>query len=261
MTPLWSGQEAGGPVIAVAVHAGHHLRDEVATSMGLDAATRLREEDPFTDAWTTIAPTRLVACRSRFEVDLNRARDGAVYLRPDDAWGLEVWSEPPRVPVIERSLAAYDAFYDVLEGILVRAERAHGRFVVLDLHSYNHRRAGPDAPPDDAAGNPDLNVGTTALDRDRWAPLVDGFLEDLRAAPFSRSLDIRENVRFGGGHLSRWVAERFSGSGCALAIEVKKFFMDEHTGELDVDCHAAVGTLLASAVPGLVSRLEELEGR
>ena len=256
-TPLWRGREDESCVVAVALHGGHFLRPEVARLSAVEESVRRRGEDPFTDGWTSIAPTRLVACRSRFEFDLNRSRAAAVYLEPDDAWGLEVWRDRPSPEVVDRSLANYDAVYDVLGGILDRAARRYGRFVVLDLHSYNHRRSGPDAPPEDPAANPDVNLGTEALDRNRWAAVVDGFLADLRAFPFpGRALDIGENIRFGGGHLSRWVAQRYPGVGCVLAVEVKKFFMDEHTDVLDHDRHAAVGALLASTVPGVETRLE-----
>ena len=42
--------------------------------------------------------------------------------------------------------------------------------VVFDLHTYNHRRNGPDGPPADPAGNPQVNIGTGTMNRDRWAP-------------------------------------------------------------------------------------------
>src|SRR5919106_606587 len=100
-----------GPVVAVAVHDGHDVRPEVAVLLALDESQRLREEDPHTGEWTRIAPTRVIATRSRFEVDLNRPRDKAVYLRPEDAWGLQVWKEAPSAAMLARSLAEYDAFY------------------------------------------------------------------------------------------------------------------------------------------------------
>jgi N-formylglutamate deformylase len=84
----WEKVEGAGPVVACAVHAGHDVRPEVVALLAVDDATRLREEDPHTGGWTALAPTRLVAHRSRFEVDLNRSRPQAVYLEPDDAWGL-----------------------------------------------------------------------------------------------------------------------------------------------------------------------------
>ena len=54
-----------------------------------------------------------------------------------------------------------------------------GKFVDFDLHSYNHRRAGPSGPPADPAGNPEVNVGTgTMRDRAAWAPLIDRFIAE-----------------------------------------------------------------------------------
>jgi N-formylglutamate amidohydrolase len=233
------------------------VRDEVAALLAIDDARRLNEEDPYTDAWAArLGTSCLTVQRSRFEVDLNRPRDGAVYQRPEDAWGIEVWRRPVPDDVVARSLALYDDFYELLEQVLSRAERAFGRFVVLDLHSYNHRRDGADAPPADPEGNPDVNLGTGSMDVARWAQVVDGFIADLRGAVVAaRPLDVRTNVRFKGGHLSQWVHERYPTSGCALAIEVKKVFMDEHTGVLDVGVHEAVGDALASTVPGLLDAL------
>jgi N-formylglutamate deformylase len=259
---LWEGQEAASPVIAVAVHAGHALREEVAAVVALDDAARLREEDPYTGEWTALAPTRLVAGRSRFEVDLNRPRDSAVYTDPEHTWGLDVWGGPLDPAVAARSLAGHDAFYGVLAGMCDRAQEAFGRFVVYDLHTYNHRRSGPVGTCADPALHPDVNVGTGSMDRELWGPLVDRFMADLSAAavPYGQGrLDVRENVCFRGRELARFVHERYPGTGCALAIEVKKFFMDEHTGERDSRLFAAVGDALAATVPGVREELERLE--
>lgn len=64
----------------------------------------------------------------------------------------------------------------MLAGVLDRAEQAFGRFVVYDLHSYNHRRDGPDRPAGAPEDNPDVNLGTGSMARDRWAPVGDAFL-------------------------------------------------------------------------------------
>ncbi|MGQ0623772.1 MAG: N-formylglutamate amidohydrolase [Sporichthyaceae bacterium] len=260
--PLWRGQEACSPVIAVAVHAGHALRAEIAALTVLDDSSRLREEDPYTDGFATLSTTYLVAGRSRFEVDLNRDRANAVYLTPDQSWGLDLWKHPLNEEVLARSLAVYDAFYAMLGGVLDRAVAAFGRFVVYDLHSYNHRRDGADSPAADPARNPDINLGTGSMDRARWAPLVDRFLEDLHTAQLlSRPhLNVGENVRFRGGHLAQWVHQRYPQTGCALAVEVKKFFMDEHTGALDERVFADVGNALAGTVPGVLAELERAAG-
>ena len=260
--PVWWGQEAVSPVIAVAVHAGHGLRPEIVDLVALEESDRLREEDPYTDSFTTLAPTRLVAGRSRFEVDLNRPVEEAVYERPDQSWGMQVWTSPPSPAVVANSRAAHDVFYAALAGVLDRAERSFGRFVVYDLHSYNHRREGPDGPTAPQAENPDINLGTGSMTRERWAPLVDAFLDSLRKADVPTAgghLDVRENVRFGGGHLARWVHQRYPETGCALAVEVKKFFMDECTGVVDPGMLDAVGAALAGTVPDVLSALKPVE--
>jgi N-formylglutamate amidohydrolase len=249
--PLWQLEFGGGPLVAVALHNGHALRAEVAERMALSQSDRLREEDPGTGSWTTVAPTRIVAGRSRFEMDLNRSRARAVYRRPEDAWGLTVWHEwlPLTQDAILRTLVQYDDFYRCVEFILERLIARHGRIVILDLHSYNHRRNGPDAPPSDPAANPDVDLGTATLDRERWRSIVEQFASSLRAFEFGgRRLDVRENVRFrGGGHFSVWVRERFPESACCLSIEVKKFYMDEWTGEINQALSALIHEALACA--------------
>jgi N-formylglutamate deformylase len=254
----WTVSTADGPLIAVAIHAGHELRPEVARHIRLGGAERLREEDPFTSVWTEVAPTRVVVHRSRFEVDLNRPREGAVYMNPDQAWGLDVWESPLPEAVIDRSLDLRERFYAMFEALLEEKRRRHRRFVVYDIHSYNHRRDGPNAPAAEPACNPDVNVGTGAMDRPRWASLVDRFIADLHAFDLDgAALDVRENVRFKGGYLSHFVHERFPDSGCALAIEFKKTFMDEWTGQPDAARIARLKDALASTVPGVLRELEQ----
>jgi hypothetical protein len=256
---IWRLERGDGPLVAVAIHNGDAVRDEVSALMAIDERSRLREEDPFTGEWTAIAPTRCVVLRSRFEVDLNRPRERAVYRTPEDAWGLEVWRRDPPDEVIARSLDEYDAFYEAMRGLLGDVERRHGGFVVFDLHSYNHRREGPEGPAADDAENPQVNVGTGTLDRARWGGLIDRFIADLRSHDFPGGvLDVRENVKFRGGRFASWVHEGFPETGCALAIEFKKFFMDEWTGEPDERLVSAIGAALGSTVPGVIEELRRV---
>ncbi|MGH7458100.1 MAG: N-formylglutamate amidohydrolase, partial [Longimicrobiaceae bacterium] len=139
--------DLSAPLVAAAIHDGHRLRPEIAGLLALSPSQRLREEDPFTAEWTRVAPNRVVVGTSRFEVDLNRPREEAVYRTPREAWGLELWKEPPPEPLVSRSLALYDSFYRGMAGLLDGLAERFGNFVVYDLHSYNHRRAGPQAPP------------------------------------------------------------------------------------------------------------------
>lgn len=254
--------EGPGPLIATAIHDGHDLREEVARIIKLGEAERRREEDPYTSCWVDVAETRLVALRSRFEVDLNRPREKAVYLTPHDCWGLDVWRQPPTDEVIERSLEEYDAYYAALRDLLTAKQNKYGKFVLYDIHSYNHRRDGPGAAPESPALNPEINVGTGTMDRERWAPLVDRFISDLRSFDFAgRQLDVRENVKFRGGHQVRWLHENFARSGCGLAIEFKKFWMNEWNGEKDEELIDLLGRALSSTVPGVLAELDKMPSK
>jgi N-formylglutamate deformylase len=256
---IWHIQTGDSPLVAAAIHNGHAMRAEVAALMALDEAGRLREEDPYTDLWTRVADTQITGLHSRFEVDLNRPRSKAVYLTPEDAWGLQVWQEQPSPELVARSLAQYDAFYNEIERLFGRLANRFNRFVVFDLHSYNHRRQGPDAPAADPALNPEVNIGTGTMDRARWAPVVDRFIADLRAFDFlGRRLDVRENLKFQGGQFPCWIHQTFPNSACALAIEFKKFFMEEWTGHPDPVQVQAIGQALQSTVPGVLETLKNL---
>jgi len=74
------------------------------------------------------------------------------------------WQTQPSPEIIARSLAEYDAFYAIVERVFADLERRFSRFVVFDLHTYNHR-LGPQALPADPRYNPEVNLGTGTLDR------------------------------------------------------------------------------------------------
>lgn len=228
----WTVQHGAGPIVATAIHDGHDLRVEVAGGMALSDADRLREEDPFTGQAILDVPTHVVVHRSRFEFDLNRGPADAVYRTPEQCWGLEMWREPPADDLVERSLAIHAAYYQMLGHLLDDISREHGRFVLLDVHSYNHRRGGPDADPEPLASAPDINIGTFSMPRESWAFLLDPLMQAMGEFDFNgRRLDVRENVAFQGrGEQTRLVHDRYPERGCAIALEFKKFFMDEWTG-------------------------------
>ena len=250
---LWHTTMGDEPLIASAVHDGHDLRDEVAALMHLSNTDRLREEDPHTGMWAEIADTRIIARRSRFECDINRPRERAVYVDPEDAWGLHVWKERPDEAFVARSLDVYDQFYGELGRVYEAMTERFGCVLSLDLHTYNHQRGGPGAPYDDPEANPEVNIGTRTMDRERWAPIVDAFIEGLRSFDFGgRHLDVRENVKFFGGNHPRWTHARFPDSACVIAIEFKKFFMDEWSGDVDWDQHALIKRALRSTVDSVM---------
>ena len=63
------------PIISAAIHHGHTLRPGLEQHMTISESNRLREEDPYTDMLSEIVECRIIAEKSRFEVDLNRPRE------------------------------------------------------------------------------------------------------------------------------------------------------------------------------------------
>ena len=248
------GGDWSGGLVAAAVHAGHDVRADVVPAMALDGAARLREEDPFTDVLAAGAPAHVLVHRSRFEVDLNRTRDAAVYLRPEDSWGLEVWRRGhPVEGLVAGSLRVYDRFYAELGERLDRVA-AQRPFVVYDVHSYNHVRDG--AP--DPGTNPEVNLGTGTVDP-RFRPVADAFLGSLGEQEVAgHRLDVRADVRFHGRALARWVHERYPGRGVCLAVDCRKDFMDGPSGRVDEAHLAQLRDALAATNELVLAALERV---
>lgn len=231
----WLVQRGDDPIIATAIHDGHGLGAAAAAAMALPEAQRLREEDPHTGQAILDVPTHVIALRSRFEADLNRDLESAVYADPSQCWGLRVWRTPPEGELLEALRAYHRAFYRMLGELLDDLVACHGRFVLLDVHSYNHRREGAEAAPMPPEAAPEINIGTFSMPRDHWGFLLEPLMESMRGHDFNdRRLDVRENIAFQGkGELARFVHERYPKVGCAIALEFKKFYMDEWTGVPD----------------------------
>lgn len=251
----WEMKAGASPLVAAAIHDGHAVRPGLLAKLALSDRERRREEDPWTARWLTLSDSWVRVDRSRFECDLNRAPEACLYASPDDAWGLDLWRTPPNADDHAESRRWHEAFYAQVGALLAEHAARFGAFVVYDLHSYNHRRRGPDAsdPPEQA---PEINVGTGSLDERRWGHVVDAFVGSLRAQDFrGRQLDVQQNLRFRGGYFPRWVHSRFGHRGCSLAIEVKKIFMDEWSGRLDEGASLELGRALQATVPAVLAAL------
>ncbi len=256
---IWNIKGHDEPLIATAIHDGHRVRPEVAELLHISEKDRLREQDPHTGTLAKSFRNHIIPGKSRFEVDLNRPRHKAVYVEPEDAWGLRVWKERPHDDLIQRSLKQYDDFYAELHRIYADMSQRFGMFVVFDIHSYNHRRGGPDAEPEHQDGHPEVNIGTGTMERTRWSSLIDRFMQDLASYESKgRRLDVRENIKFRGGNHARWSHETFPESACVIAIEFKKFFMDEWSGEVfEKELHF-IRDALESTFEGVTKEVREL---
>lgn len=250
------------PLLLTAIHDGHTVRRELLPLFNLSDKERLYEEDPHTAEWAQLRSPHLIGHHSRFEVDLNRPPDKAVYLQPEDAWGLQVWQKQPTREMIERSMQAYDHFYEQVEVFLRRTVKEHGSFVVYDIHSYNHRREENDRRPADPEQNPIVNIGTGNVNRELWEPVIHTFIHTMRQTRYQgRPLDVRENVKFRGGHFNHWIHEQFPDVSCVLSIEFKKVFMDEHTNELDREALQVLQRALSSTFEPVLERRREVMNR
>jgi hypothetical protein len=231
----WDLVLGDGPVIATAIHDGHRMRDSLLPHLAFDEDQRRRDEDALTGVLATAGDVRLRVRNSRFEVDLNRPRDKALSTDPADTWGLQVWRGPLPPHEIATSLVAYDRFYAMIRGLLDALLARWGCLLLIDIHSYNHRRDGPNAPPADQAGNPDIELGVTTLDKERWGSVVKRFAEALRNSHVAgRSPDVRENIRYPtGGHFPEWVYATYGDRICTISPEFKKIYMDEWTARAD----------------------------
>jgi hypothetical protein len=252
----WEIREASGPVIVAAIHAGHDVSPGAARHLIVEEQDRYREEDPLTDFCLGLGDTSIRVNRSRFEVDLNRPRQRAVATDPADTWGVRIWDGAPPAEVVEESLRLHRSFYETVGALLDESIARWGQVLVLDVHSYNHRRDGPGTEAD-PAGNPDIDLGVTTLDRERFGALLRRFTEALgRCSVGGRALDVRENVKYdGGGHFPEWLHRRHPTTACVISLEYKKVFMDEWTGMADV---AALNALRASLALAIAAAREEL---
>lgn len=218
--------------MTTAVHAGHQIRDELQPFLAATEDQLRMEEDPLTDVWAALGDSIFSCYNSRFEVDLNRPRDRALATDPKDTWGLRVWRERPPGEAIERSLEQHDAFYVMMREWIEQLIANNGKVLLLDIHSYNHRRAGRYAPPAPGEQNPDIDLGLTTLDNARFGALASTFAEALACESCQGTkLDVRGNVRYpDGGHWPEWVYANYGDDVCTITLEYKKFYMDEWTG-------------------------------
>lgn len=245
------------PVIAAAIHDGHRLATPLLDYMYLQEHERFREEDPYTAYLADMAASRILVETSRFQTDLNRRREEAVYRDPGDAWGLTVWKPILPERTVNQLLEGYDRFYADVAGLIEGTIGRFGKFVVLDIHSYNHRRHDPSVEA--AIGeNPEINVGT-AHNHEQWKWLGRQLTRFLAHHQIDkRFIDARENVKFKGGGFSEWISRNYGEYGCVLSLEFKKTFMDEWTGRVDIGHLRQLRSVLAGCVPFLLDKLDEL---
>ena len=216
------------PYWAFAIHDSHQIDEQLRPYLQIDEKTRFREEDPHTGCMAELPINQFLVSTSRFQLDINRKIEDAIYLRPDQAWGLSVWNDLPE-DMIQALQSVHKDTYQQIDTLIEETIHRYGYFMVWDIHSYNAKRDSADQPVDKQA-NPQINLGTF-YNRPKWRYVIDQFIDSVASQQFMEApIDIRENVKFKGGHLAQHLTSKYGEKGCVLSIEFRKDFMDEWTG-------------------------------
>jgi len=217
--------------LGVALHNGSRIRPELSAAMDVKREDRFREEDPYTDYFLNEFPMQVIARDSRFEYDLNWEIEQCIYSASEKKWGLQVWNR--KLTPVEKELTyrKYREFHDLLDLIVGYILELHSTVVVFDIHSFCYQReARLNWWEDD---KPEINLGTKYINRTHFSTLIDLFLKRVSVMEMNgHSLRVDENVLFPGGYLTRKYTNSHNRQVLVLAIEYKKIFMDEWTGEL-----------------------------
>ncbi len=229
-----------GPYMCGAVHDGHQFRSSLWDNCIHTEYERWYEEDPCTHEMVKAHPIVITGCDSRFEYDLNRPPDTAIF---DTAWGKDLWRNPLSVDEKNLSLSKHNAFYEVVHALVQQLEKIHGKLIVFDMHSYNWRRWDREVPT--------WNLGTENIDNGRYANIVDswsGKLGQMKLpGDIPQSSDIND-VFQGNGHFLKYITNQFDNT-LVLATEISKVYCDELSGIIYPEVVRSVGEHLKDLIP------------
>ncbi|MFZ4260613.1 N-formylglutamate amidohydrolase [Sphingobacterium sp. HJSM2_6] len=221
-------QQVSSPYWAFAIHDGQDIHPALLPYQLLKEQERLREEDPFTAKIADLPINQFIVKSSRFQLDINRKLEDAIYLKPAQAWGLEVWKDTTPANYIAKLQDDHQNILQTIVDLVQETIHQFGYFVIYDIHSYNAKRHSS-AEVVNELENPQINLGTGPV-HSKWRPLITLWMDYLKTQTlYGEVIDIRENVKFRGGYLSQMINERFAEFGCVLSIEFRKDFMDEWT--------------------------------
>ncbi len=240
------------PFIAVAIHAGHHVREELLCHMALDSNQRKFEEDTGTDLMIKGLGNAVWALESRAVYDLNRSRDMALPLTPERFWGTRVYKILPTPEMNKKSLRNYDAFYSFMETSINSILDRFGVCIVYDIHSYNISRQqakGIESPPV-------FNLGSALLNKSKWGKIIELWLEQLGAIslPGIKTIVAENHVFSGKAEFCRRIScmdQRV----LVLPTEISKVYMDEIKGVVYPDIILSLKKGLQNAILSHIKQL------
>lgn len=206
------------PYICAAIHDGHQFRKELWDNCLHTEYDRWYEEDPETKNMIASHPIVIAGCDSRFEYDLNRAPEDAVFVT---AWGKQLWKTPLPEAQKQKSLAKHEAFYKVVHTLVKTIETKHKVAIVYDMHSYNWQRWDREVPT--------WNLGTSNVDNERFGPDIEAWrqsLSEMQLPNDIKSTALINDTFFGNGYFLKYITNSFKNT-LVLATEIAKVYCDE----------------------------------
>ena len=207
------------PFACAAIHDGTQFRKDLWSKCLHTYYERWYEEDPETKNMIHSHPIVIAGCDSRFEYDLNRAPEDAVF---ETAWGKQLWREPLRVHEKEASLIKHTSFYKVVHALIQKLETLFGVSIVYDMHSYNWQRWDREVPT--------WNLGTTNIDTNRFGVDIEQWRKSLADIALPNNIpstaDIN-NTFYGNGYFLKFITKNFKNT-LVLATEIAKVYCDEY---------------------------------
>lgn len=228
------------PFICAAVHDGHQFRKSLWKNCIHTEYERWYEEDPCTKQMVQSNPIVLAGCDSRFEYDLNRPPETAIF---DTAWGKQLWKVPLHQNEKQVSLKKHSNFYRIAHALVKKIEELHGRAIVYDMHSYNWKRWNRAVPT--------WNLGTSNIDNERFGAIVHAWSKKLGSIELPYDLpqiSLINDTFQGNGHFLKYITENFKNT-LVLATEIAKIYCDELTGVIYPEVVKTVEEQLKQLIP------------
>ncbi|WP_104733680.1 N-formylglutamate amidohydrolase [Hanstruepera ponticola] len=223
-----------------AVHDGHQFRKELWDNCLHTEYERWYEEDPETKNMIQSHPIVIAGCDSRFEYDLNRFPEDAVF---DTAWGKQLWKKPLDLDKKQRSLNKHNNFYKVVHALISKIEEKHSVCIVYDMHSYNWQRWDRKVPT--------WNLGTSNVDNDRFGSIIESWRQSLEHIILPNGIESTAKINdtfYGNGYFLRYITNTFKNT-LVLATEIAKVYCDEYKQIIYPEVVTAVEDALKSELP------------
>jgi hypothetical protein len=223
-----------------AVHDGHQFRKELWENCLHTEYERWYEEDPCTKQMVQTMPMVIAGCDSRFEYDLNRAPETAIY---EDAWGKKLWRAPLANADKDKSLVKHSAFYKVVHALVEKMESLFGAAIVYDMHSYNWKRWDRAVPV--------INLGTSNIDNQRFSAFAKAWSEQLSSIKLPNAIKTTTGINDtfqGNGYFLKYITQHFNET-LVLATEFSKIYCDEYDYILYPEVVIAIEDQLKTLLP------------